>query len=120
MWSRRIPGLAAALVAVALFCASAHAEEDAAEQWPLNVIILHTSESEGGVDPRAREYDERLKKKLRYNSLRVLGEKRVELQADEVGTIPLPNGRDLRVQPVHKGTRVAWQVGVRNYSGASA
>ena len=99
--------MAAALAAGLLWAGAAGADEAPAEaeQWPLNVIILHTSESEGGVEPRARKYDEALGRKLRYKSLRVLGEKRVNLHADEVGTIPLPNGRDLRVQPVHKGKR---------------
>lgn len=108
MWSRRSgigAGLAAALAA-ALLWAGAAAADDApaeAEEWPLNVIILHTSQGEGGVEPRAQKYDDALGRSIRYKSLRVLGEERVKLHADEVGTIPLPNGRSLRVQPVHKG-----------------
>ena len=107
MWSERIPILAGMLTAWALLATGAAADESkpAGEQWPLNVIILHTSEGEGGVDPKARKYDRELGPKLKYKSLRVLEEKRVKLGADEVGTIPLPNGRDLRVQPVHKGKK---------------
>lgn len=103
MWSRRSAGFAAALGA--LWLAGGAAAEEPREEWPLNVIILQTSNEEGEVDPRAREIDEKLKRKIRYNSLRVLSEERVNLHADEVGTIELPDGRAVRVQPVHKGKK---------------
>lgn len=102
---RRFMGIAWVLGCFALSAAMVSAEEPRGEEWPLNVIILHTSDGEGGVDPRAREIDEKLKKKLRYNSLRVLREERVKLHADEVGTIELPDGRSLRVQPMHRGKK---------------
>ena len=68
-------------------------------------MIVHTSEGDGGVDPRARELDEKLKKQLRYKSMRVLQEQRVDLEMNQVGTVELPDGRKMRMRPLHKGAK---------------
>src|SRR4030095_1118973 len=72
---------------------------------PVNVIVVHTSDGEGGVDPRARDLDAKLKKQLRYKSMRVLQEERVELQRTRAATLKLPAGRNLRMRPIHKGAK---------------
>ena len=77
----------------------------ASDRVPVNVIVVHTSEGEGGVDPRARELDEKLKKQLRYKSIRVLQEERVDLEMNQVGTVQLPDGRTVRMRPMHKGAK---------------
>ncbi|MEM7410673.1 MAG: hypothetical protein AAF430_10605 [Myxococcota bacterium] len=87
--------------ALAGFGAVASAED--AEEVPVNVIVVHTSDEAGGVDPRAKDLDAKLKGQLRYNRMKVLREERVNLKMDQVGTIPLPDGRAVRVQPLHKG-----------------
>ena len=69
---------------------------------PFNVIVVHTSNRKGEVDPRARALDAELKKQLRYRSMRVISEERVNLHVDQVGTVPLPDGRSLRMRPMHK------------------
>ena len=77
----------------------------ASDHVPVNVIVVHTSNRKGEVDPRAQELDEKLKKQLRYKSMRVLQEERVDLQMNQVGTVHLPDGRKVRMRPLHKGTK---------------
>jgi len=75
----------------------------AGDRVPVNVMVVHTSDREGGVDPRARDLDRKLSPQLRYRSMRVLREQRVDLRLDEVGTVKLPDGRVVRLRPMHKG-----------------
>jgi hypothetical protein len=75
------------------------------DRVPVNVMVVHTSDGEGGVDPRARDLDRKLKKQLRYKSMRVIREERVDLRVDEVGTVRLPDGRAVRMRPMHKGKK---------------
>jgi hypothetical protein len=98
--------LGLALAAGVSFAAmrSTHAQP-ASDRVPVNVIVVHTSDGEGGVDPRARDLDAKLKKQLRYKSMRVLQEERVDLQINQVGTLQLPDGRNLRMRPIHKGAK---------------
>jgi len=95
-------GAVAIALAVPAAAAAADPSQPAAEVIPLNVIVVHTSDAAGGVDPRARELDAQLKKQLRYESMRVVHEERVELRIDEVGTIALPDGRSVRLRPLHR------------------
>jgi hypothetical protein len=105
---RRV-ALAAALAAlVAGFAGPADAQGKGkgkakrGDRIPVNVIVVYTSDAEGGVDPRARELDAKLKKQLRYKSMRVLQEERIYLDVDRVGTVKLPDGRAVRMRPMHK------------------
>ena len=50
-------------------------------------MVVHTSNRKGEVDPRAQELHEKLKKQLRYKSMRVIQEERVDLQMNQVGTV---------------------------------
>ena len=79
--------------------------QSATDRVPVNVMVVHTSDRDGGVDPRARELDEKLKKQLRYKSMRVLQEQRVDLEMNQVGTVELPDGRKMRMRPLHKGAK---------------
>lgn len=94
----------AGALALGLAAAPAGADDDAAGALvPVNVMIIHTSNTKGPVDPRAHALDQDLKRQLRYRSMRVIREERVNLRMDQVGTIPLPDGRSVRVRPMHKG-----------------
>ncbi len=97
--------LAGLVSVVAPGAASAQAARANDDRVPVNVIVVHTSNSKGGVDPRARELDAKLKKQLRYKSMRVIQEERVDLRVDQVGTIRLPDGRKVRMRPMHKNDR---------------
>jgi len=95
--------LGATLAVLAMPIASAGVDPSpAADRVPLNVIVVHTSDAPGGVDPRAQELDAQLKKQLRYESMRVVSQERVELAIDELGTIALPDGRTVRFRPIHR------------------
>jgi hypothetical protein len=80
----------------------------------VQVTVAEISENPGKVDARAKRLDASLRKKFRYNSLRVLKERRLALQMDEVGSVKLPNGRMFRVRPLNLGDRgllmaVGWE-----------
>lgn len=77
----------------------------ASDRVPVNVMVVQTSNRKGEVDPRAQELHETLRKQLRYKSIRVLQEQRVDLQMNQVGTVLLPDGRKVRMRPMHKGAK---------------
>jgi hypothetical protein len=81
------------------------ATAQAGDRVPVNVMVVHTSNQKGEVDPRAHELHEKLRKQLRYRSMRVLQEERIDLQMNQVGTVQLPDGRTMRVRPLHKGAK---------------
>ena len=54
----------------------------------------------GPIEPGAQELHRRLHGQFRYESLRVLERKRVQLGLDEIGGLKLPNGRWVRVRPL--------------------
>ena len=84
---------------------STSAQGSANERVPVNVMVVQTSNQKGAIDPRAQELHDKLKKQLRYRSMRVLQEQRVDLEMNQVGTVDLPDGRKVRMRPLHKGVR---------------
>jgi hypothetical protein len=101
-------GLFTALAALAAALAapgSTRAQGPASERVPVNVMVVQTSNEKGSIDPRAHELHEKLKKQLRYRSMRVLQEQRVDLEMNQVGTVDLPDGRKVRMRPLHKGVK---------------
>jgi hypothetical protein len=96
-----LAGLAGALVAPG----SMRAQSAGSNRVPVNVMIVQTSNKKGEVDPRAQGLHEKLKKQLRYKSMRVIQEQRVDLEMNQVGTVDLPDGRKVRMRPLHKGAK---------------
>ena len=96
-----VAGLAAALA----LPGSTRAQGQGSDRVPVNVMIVQTSNKKGEVDPRAQELHEKLKKQLRYKSMRVIQEQRVDLEMNQVGTVDLPDGRKVRMRPLHKGAK---------------
>jgi hypothetical protein len=84
---------------------STSAQGPAGDRVPVNVMVVQTSNTKGEVDPRAQELHEKLRKQLRYRSMRVIQEQRVDLQMNQVGTVDLPDGRKVRMRPLHKGAK---------------
>ncbi len=83
-------------------------------RFDVRVTVTHISERAGKIDPGARRLDQHLRKKFRYKSLRVIEQRRLALQLDEVGSVRLPNGRMFRVRPLNLGDRgllmaVGWE-----------
>ncbi len=80
----------------------------------VKVTVAAISDAEGEIDPRAERLDRNLREKFKYNSLKVIKERRLKLGLDEVGSVKLPNGRMFRVQPLNVGDRgllmaVGWE-----------
>jgi hypothetical protein len=104
--SRTGIALAVALAGFAAISAvRAVTAQPAGDSVPVNVMVVHTSNREGEVDPRAQELHEKLRKQLRYRSMRVLQEERVDLEMNQVGSVALPDGRKVRMRPMHKGAK---------------
>lgn len=99
----RLSWISGFLAALLLLGAPAGAQPEKRERVPMNVLVTHLSDKGSGVDEDARRLDQKLRRQFRYNSLKVLEKRRIDLEVDEVGRIDLPNGRSARVQPIHKG-----------------
>lgn len=97
---RRVPARAGrvALVLVMGWLAGGAAHAESLIRF--DVTVSQISEKPGEIDPRAAQLDRRLRREFRYQSLRVLEQKRLELGIDDVGSIDLPNGRKLRLKPL--------------------
>jgi hypothetical protein len=69
----------------------------------LNLMVSHASPRPGPVDPAAEALHESLRNEFRYQSLRVLQVRRLDLKAGEIGGLELPTGKRVRVRPLHMG-----------------
>lgn len=99
----RATRLVAGLIAGLALLAGGSAGADEAElRIPVNVLVTHLSNDGSGVDPGARRLDEKLRGQFRYDSLRVLDQRRIELEIDGVGEVALPNGRKARMSAISK------------------
>jgi hypothetical protein len=83
-------------------------------RFSVKVTVAEISDAEGKIDARAERLDRNLRKKFKYNSLKVIKERRLKLALDEVGSVELPGGRMFRVQPLNVGERgllmaVGWE-----------
>ena len=86
----------------------------AERRFTVKVTVAEISDAEGAIDPRAEHLDLKLRKKFKYNSLKVVKERRLALELDEVGSVKLPNGQMFRVRPLDLGERgllmaVGWE-----------
>ena len=94
------------LLAAVVLAAGPLTEPAAAqERIDFDVIVSHISSQPGEIDPRGRRIHEKLRSQIRYESLRVLQQERLDLSIDEVGTMDLPNQRKLRLRPMDVGER---------------
>lgn len=91
-------GLSLALLAVQPAWAQA-----AARRVGLNLMVSHASSHPGPVDPAAAQLHESLRGEFRYQSLRVIERRRLNLRTGEIGGLDLPSGKRVRVRPLHVG-----------------
>jgi len=82
--------------------------------FAVKVTVAKISDAEGKIDKRAKRLDQNLRKKFKYNSLKVIKERRLSLGLDEVGSVKLPNNQMFRVRPLDLGDRgllmaVGWE-----------
>lgn len=69
----------------------------------LDLTVSHASLHPGPIDPAAAQLHERLRDDFRYQSLRVIERRRLDLRTGEVGGLDLPTGKRVRVRPLHMG-----------------
>lgn len=79
------------------------ARGDEIERVGFRLVVGHVSTKPGPVDPEAIDLYNRLREDFRYESLRVLKRRRLRLGMEEVGGIDLPNGKRVRIRPLHLG-----------------
>ncbi len=106
-------GLLVVIVSWGLFAGNP-AWSQGERRFTVKVTVAEISNAEGKVDERAKRLDLNLRKKFKYNSLRVIQERRLTLALDEVGSVKLPNGQMFRVRPLDLGDRgllmaVGWE-----------
>ena len=92
-WRRLAIG---ALAALALAWPAAAGEEP--KRIALEVLVAHISDQAGGIDPRGLELHGKLADQFRYETLRVLDQRRLDLPLGTVQSVDLPNGRLLNVR----------------------
>ena len=85
-----------ALAALALAWPAAAGEEP--RRIALEVLVAHISDQPGGIDPRGVELHAKLADQFRYETLRVLDRRRLDLPLGTVESVDLPNGRLLNVR----------------------
>jgi hypothetical protein len=90
------------MVAVGLLMA-APASAQTVRRVGLNLTVSHASAQPGPVDPAAARLHESLRNEFRYESLRVIERRRLNLRTGEIGGLDLPSGKRVRVRPLHMG-----------------
>ncbi len=106
-------GLLVVIVSGVLLAGSP-AWSQAERRFDVKVTVAEISDAKGKIDKRAKRLDLNLRKKFKYNSLKVIKERRLTLGIDEVGSVKLPGGRMFRVRPLNLGDRgllmaVGWE-----------
>jgi hypothetical protein len=96
---------ALAAAAVGLLLAAGPASAQTVTRIAMDVMVSHISNRPGDVDPAGRKLDRKLRDQFRYESLRVLENRRLSLKLDEVGSVRLPSGKRLRVRPLQVSQR---------------
>jgi hypothetical protein len=91
----------AASVAIGLLPEPAVAQE----RIDIDVIVSRISGEPGKIDPRGRRIHEKLRSQIRYESLDVLLERRLDLAINQLGSMELPNRRTLRLRAMDIGER---------------
>ena len=88
------------LVLALMFGVGAGAAEAQEQRIDIELMVSHVSSVGGEIDPRGRKLHQKLQGEFRYESLRVLQIRRLRLALNEVGSVGLPNGKSVRVQPL--------------------
>jgi hypothetical protein len=85
------------VLALVLGAGAAKAQE---QRIDVELMVSHVSSVGGEIDPRGRKLHQKLQGEFRYESLRVLQIRGLRLALNEVGSVGLPNGKSVRVQPL--------------------
>jgi len=108
------------LLPLLLFCGlltSVHAAERASVQ----AILITASNAPGKTDPRLSRYEPTLRRILRFESYRFVGQGSANIESPGSGTINLGNGQHLEVTTEESSRglrlRVVWKQGRRTLMG---
>jgi len=82
----------------ALLAGSAAAQE--LQRVGLSLTVSHASQQPGPIDPGAAEVHRRLHDEFRYESIRVLDRRHLDLHLQEIGGVDLPTGRRVQLRPL--------------------
>ena len=94
-----------ALVACLSWLGPAVAPAQQARSIHVDVMVSQIFQEPGPIDPRASRLDAQLRGEFRYESLRVLQQKRLTLALNELGRLSLPNGSELQLRPLSLSDR---------------
>lgn len=94
-----------AVLVMAAWIAPSPASAQPAGPIAVDVMVSHISQKPGKIDPRARRLDAELRGEFRYESLRVLKQRRLTLALNELGRVALPNGSVLQLRPLSLSDR---------------
>jgi len=64
----------------------------------MDVMVSHISQQPGDVDPRAKRLDAKLRREFRYESLRVLKQRRFSMALNDLKRMGLPDGHELQIR----------------------
>jgi len=93
----------AALAALAWLVPAAQAQEGG--QIRVDVMVCQISQAPGAIDPRASRLDAKLRNEFRYESLRVVEQRRLSLALNQLASVALPNGHQLQLRPLSLSDR---------------
>jgi hypothetical protein len=96
----RLSSLAAALCVGAALAPLGALAQVAAQHVGLLLTVSHASSQPGPIDPSAAELHRSLRSEFRYESLRVLERRHMDLRMQEVGGVDLPTGKHVEVRPL--------------------
>jgi hypothetical protein len=91
---------ALALVVGGLLLASAAVAQPELRRVGLSLTVSHASRQPGPIDPGAAEVHRRLRQEFRYESLRVIEKRHMDLRLQEIGGVDLPTGKVVRLRPI--------------------
>jgi hypothetical protein len=104
-------GRGAALLSAALVLAGsaavARAEGPPVDAIRFVVMVSHISDEPGPIDARAARLDAELRDQFRYQSLRVVETRTLDLALDQAGSVALPGGNTLSLKPLLRDARGA-------------
>jgi hypothetical protein len=106
-WRDRLRLPMMGLMAVMVLAAAGPAGAADGPRLDIQLMVSRISDGAGGIDPRAARLHQKLKGQFRYDALKVLTTKSLNLGIDDVGTETLPNGQKVVIRPLQADAKGA-------------
>jgi hypothetical protein len=88
------------IIALAVVLAAGAAQAQSAQRIGLLLTVSHATQQPGPVDPDSVEIHRRLQEEFRFQSLRVIERRHIDLRLQEVGGMLLPTGKRVSLRPM--------------------